>query len=340
MKATFDDALLEPIKYYEGELKERFSEDADRYFDELVKKSGIDAEENRASAKSYREKQAIADAAAKRLRARRGWRAFFIVLAVVVFIAAFALIFAGGSSGTAAAGVSLIAIGVLDIILIGTVFKRKINEAKESASALQDKANVALKVAEDQMAALNALFTSEMTPELIEKAMPVVKIDKNFDMRRFDYMNGKYGFSDNNDPTESTIDLISGDIAGNPYLIEKRLRMRIGTHTYYGSLVITYTERYTDSDGKTRTRTVTQTLHASVTKPKPYYKTSTVMVYGNDAAPDLVFSRSSVKTPPTTTLTRISPSSATTSSRSCSTPSTATTRCSSDFFSPRSRRGT
>ena len=288
----FDEALLEPIKYYESELKEKFSRIANEYFDELVKRSGIDVDENRRTAASYREKKATADAASKRLSAVKGLRAALIVLAVIAFVSALALFAGGGSSGAIAAGVAVTVFAVATVIVVCTVFKKKIAQASERSKAFIEKAQAELRVAEGQIAALNALFSSEMTAELIEKAMPVVKIDRNFNMRRFDYMNGKYGFSDNLDTTESTIDLVSGEIAGNPYLIEKRLKVRVGTQTYYGSLVITYTERYTDADGKTRTRSVTQTLHASVVKPKPYYGTSTVLVYGNDAAPDLTFSRS------------------------------------------------
>ena len=62
--------------------------------------------------------------------------------------------------------------------------------------------------------------------------------------------------------------------------------------TYRGSLVISWTETYRDSNGKIRTRRRTQTLTASVTKPKPYYHYNNYLVYGSQAAPKLMFSRS------------------------------------------------
>ena len=62
--------------------------------------------------------------------------------------------------------------------------------------------------------------------------------------------------------------------------------------TYTGSLTISWTTTYTDSEGHRHTQHHTQTLHASVDKPMPDYSEYTRLIYGNDAAPDLVFSHS------------------------------------------------
>lgn len=288
----FVDGLLEPVKYYDDVLKEQFYQGAEKYFDELVKKSGIKEEENIETAKKYRAKKEEADQAADRLGKLKGWRIALIVISIVAAIVGVIMLFTSeGRAAMITIGVILLVLAVAAVVLIFTLLKKKIAEASGVNDKLQAAAQEILNVCESQMAALNALFDSSMTPELIQKAVPILKIDENFDVRRFDYMHGKYGFSDNTDETESTVDLMSGEIVGNPFIIEKRLKMTMGMETYHGSRVITYTEHYTDSDGKSHTRTVTQTLHASVTKPKPFYHTSTVLVYGNDAAPKLCFSR-------------------------------------------------
>ena len=59
-----------------------------------------------------------------------------------------------------------------------------------------------------------------------------------------------------------------------------------------GSIVIHWQERYRDSDGHYRTVTRSQTLTASITRPAPSYQHNTYLIYGNDAAPTLTFSRS------------------------------------------------
>ena len=48
---------------------------------------------------------------------------------------------------------------------------------------------------------------------------------------------------------------------------------------------------YRDSNGKLCSSRVNETLHAEVKKPGPYYSTMVSLVYGNDAAPELIFHR-------------------------------------------------
>ena len=64
----------------------------------------------------------------------------------------------------------------------------------------------------------------------------------------------------------------------------------MGSHTYTGTLLISWVT-YERSNGKTVKRRHTQTLFANVTKPKPFYDTTTLLSYGSQAAPDLSFSR-------------------------------------------------
>ena len=55
-------------------------------------------------------------------------------------------------------------------------------------------------------------------------------------------------------------------------------------------MTITWTE-YDYVDGKRVARTRTQVLTASVVKPKPFFNEGTRLIYGNEAAPQLSFSR-------------------------------------------------
>lgn len=65
----------------------------------------------------------------------------------------------------------------------------------------------------------------------------------------------------------------------------------MGTETYHGYKTIHWTETYYDDDGHLRTRTETETLHATVTKPKPFYTTQVVLNYCSQGGPELCFSR-------------------------------------------------
>lgn len=84
----------------------------------------------------------------------------------------------------------------------------------------------------------------------------------------------------------------SGEINGNPFILARTLTHSMGSKTYHGSLAISWTEQVRGADGKWHTKTHHQTLKASVSQPFPQYENHTFIVYGNEAAPDLLFNRS------------------------------------------------
>ncbi|MDE7373630.1 MAG: hypothetical protein K2N18_06165, partial [Clostridia bacterium] len=222
-------------------------------------------------------------------------RVFLIVLTVLGFIAAVVSIFIFLQGYSLAGGITLgagLAMPAICLPIIFCVIKKRIAEETERHDAHAEQAKKYLDEANAQMRPLNALFESDMTKRLIEQTVPKIKIDERFDMRRYDYLSGKYGFGKVDDNTRSTVAVLTGEILGNPYILHRQLVRTMGTYTYYGSIVIHWTTTYTDSEGKTRTEHPSQTLTASVTTPQPYYSYKTELVYGNEAAPDLNFSRS------------------------------------------------
>ena len=176
------------------------------------------------------------------------------------------------------------------LILIIKKLNPIIKELKSNKEKLEAQAQELLDQAKAQMAPLLDLFDSTMTQKLITETVPLLEIDKNYDMRRFDYLNGKYGLVEDWGRDISTLKVMSGEIIGNPFIIEKILMHEMGMQTYTGSITITWTE-YDYVDGKRVARTRTQVLTASVTKPKPFYSEGTRLIYGNEAAPQLSFSR-------------------------------------------------
>ena len=72
-----------------------------------------------------------------------------------------------------------------------------------------------------------------------------------------------YDFSERAGDWQSTVDVLSGTYNKNPFLFEQKLVHTMGVETYHGYRTISWTETYRGSDGKTHTRTRTQTLHAS-----------------------------------------------------------------------------
>ncbi len=147
----------------------------------------------------------------------------------------------------------------------------------------------------DQMRALNELFDWSTVAEVVRRTVPNIVLDNFFTRERLDDLKNVYGWSDDFNRDKSILFCHSGDLNGNPFVLAESLDYRMGTKTYTGSLSISWQERetYTDSQGHTRTRLVTkhETLHASVEKPCPEYHNEKFLIYGNEAAPDLSFSR-------------------------------------------------
>jgi len=120
----------------------------------------------------------------------------------------------------------------------------------------------------------------------MQTTTPLIQMDRIFDVKKYEMMREKYGLWDNSDDQTSTLNLQSGSILGNPFVVFKDLNQSETLQRYEGSLTISYTVGSGDSR-----RTVTETLHAHVDKPKPVYSEETYLVYGNEAAPRLSFSR-------------------------------------------------
>ncbi|MCI8733308.1 MAG: phage holin family protein [Clostridia bacterium] len=288
-----EDILLEPLKAYKSVYEKSFNENVKAYFSGLVEKSGIDKQENRETVKKYKNELSVLKELQGRLKKQKALRGFMIFLAVAGFIMLGAGIFFLVAASDIVVGSVLLSIGavlaIASIAVIAAVLNSKIKALRVECKQQDEIAASVQTEAWKQMLPLNTLFESGVTKELIEKTVPLIKLDDNFDMRRYDYLSGKYGFGENADPTRSTIAILTGEILGNPFVVDRELVQKMGSETYTGSIVISWTTSYTDSDGHRHTQHHTQTLIATVTKPKPVYSEQTRLIYGNEAAPDLKF---------------------------------------------------
>ena len=255
-----DTMIFNPLEDYEKKFQSLHFEITEQFFSELVKKSGVDIEENRKTVKEYDECRISLEKLKKK-------RTLFLVLRVFMFIT---------------------------LILIPVVFWKlnpKIKKLSEEVDSVDNKAAELLRSAQNQMLPLNSLFTTRDAIDIIEKTIPSLKFDRLFSLERETDMRVNYDFNPEGEGLSSTLDVLSGEYKDNPFLFEKKLVHTMGTETYHGYRTISWTESYTDSNGKRRTRTRTQTLHATVVKPKPFYSTQIALNYGAQGAPDLTFSR-------------------------------------------------
>lgn len=297
--SSYDEKYIHaPVSEYVKEYRDRHEKVVTDYFDDLAKQAGVDVDANKETVRKYRHELAMCADLTKKLKRFKGLKAFLIVLIVLAFIAGGGLIYYSIMMGggililwalLAGIGSVLLAVGL--ILIVCLVVNKKIKILKSGADTHKVAAEQLLAEAWKQMHPLNRLFNIDISTKLVNKTAPIFKFDPYFDAERLGLLATKYGLNNNLGKDYSVLCLKSGELAGSPFLLAKILRHVMGTKTYHGSLTITWTETYYDSSGNRSTRTRSETLHASVTKPYPEYYTSTKFIFGNEAAPDLEFSR-------------------------------------------------
>lgn len=253
-------AIYDPLEAYETRLKELHAQKATEFFDELVQRSGIDVEKNRETVRLYNEYRENL----KKLKNILGWLRFLRVLMCITLV-------------------------LIPLVILKTT--PRIRELRTEIGEADKRAEALLAQAHAQMQPLIRLFGDRDALGLIEAAMPLLSFEDCFSVKQEADMQINYDFSEYNEKEQSTLDVLAGHYNENPFLFENKLVHRMGTETYHGYKTITWTERYRDSDGRMKTRTRTETLHATVTKPKPFYHTQVMLSYCAQGGPELLFSR-------------------------------------------------
>lgn len=255
-----DSIIYNPLEDYEKKLKDAHLGNTNAFFDKLVKQSKIDIEENRNTVEQYNTYKENLVQLKKKFNL---WRVLRVLMCISIVL--------------------------IPVVIMKTT--PKIQGLRNDICEADKKTEELLEQAHAQMLPLNSLFTDRDALNIIHETIPLLSFDSCFSVEKEADMRINYDFSTQNDDEESTIDVLSGDYNENPFLFENKIIHTMGTATYDGYKTITWTETYRDSSGKLMQRTRSETLHASVEKPKPYYRTQVVLNYGAQTGPDLSFSR-------------------------------------------------
>lgn len=290
-----NEELFEPLQFYKTIGKARHEENVRQYLEDLITRSGVDAEANRLTVKKYHEEEEAAQRVAKHMKRYRVLRVLLILTAIVGGLLLLPSLLAFSEAlwlrGTLELGFGMLLL-LGSLLLILKVLNPKIKDTDALHDKHRQKAKEYLWEAYGQMRPLNDLFDDTDTADLIQKTIPRLKLDQRFECGREAMLREKYDFYDLLGEKDSMVDILSGSLSGNPFVFLQSRVFQMQEQTYHGSLTITWTESYTDSDGKRRTRVRSEVLHASITRPKPTYHKQTVLCYGHQAAPELSFSRS------------------------------------------------
>ncbi|MBV6319501.1 DUF1772 domain-containing protein [Duganella violaceipulchra] len=278
------DDVHEPLEQYAAEFKTAHINNTSSFFEDLVRQSGVDEDANVRTVQQLRqlEKQAGgASATNKWWRVLRG-----LVIAATLLAMLYVAMEYPWPWLLAPTAIFLPAIYRLN---------RIINDSLERLKELEQARDAKRAEAWGQMAPFNRLFDWDIAARLVQKTVPRLAFDPYFSNGRMEELRNSFGWSGDLGGDESIIVSHSGVLNGNPFILARTLTHWMGSKTYHGSLSISWTEQVRGADGKYRTETHHETLRASIEQPFPEYANQTFIVYGNEAAPDLLFSRSPSK---------------------------------------------
>lgn len=253
-------AIYHPLEEFDVEYREAHGANTNQFFEKLVRQSGVDIEKNRETVKLYNEYKENLSKLRKKLNLRRVLRVFMCITLL------------------------LIPLVIWKVTPKIKALRTAVEEADRRAEELLAEAN-------SQMLPLNRLFTDRDALQIIESTLPQLSFEPCFSAKQEENMKINYDFSEQNEEEQSTLDVLAGHYNENPFLFENKMIHTMGTETYHGYKTIHWTETYRDSAGKLQTRSKSQTLHATVTKPKPFYHTQVVLNYCCQGGSDLSFSR-------------------------------------------------
>ena len=286
-----DNSILEPRKLYENQFKDKFKENAEEYFDNLVKESKINVDENRELVKKYKSCKNDENKVTEKMNSLKAWKTLCIVGIILSLILAFVFFAVITSTGLKVALIILcVALTILFIVLLVNLNK-KLKGVEDLVKKAKEKSSKALNLCWASMNALNQLYDWTICQDIMEKTTPLIDLDPYFDPNKFEYMHEKYGFGDATNPNQSTNYVLSGNINGNPFLMLNTFNTKMSTKTYSNSITIHWTTTSRDSKGNVQTHPHSEVLTATVEKPAPIYYYDTRLVYTNDGAPNLTFSR-------------------------------------------------
>ncbi|MGL5681954.1 MAG: MAG1210 family protein [Marinifilaceae bacterium] len=300
---NFED-INEPVSLYEKQYKEKHAQNTLEHFENLLKTSKIDLQSNKIlvfEIDKLKEKVANLN---KKLSRHKLLRIITIITFIGILIGGYVLLqpilmrYAENNIIQyliIATGMGVFGLLVFAIIKVLKSLSGKINNFKQYIEDNEKIINLKTNEAWEQLRPLNALFEWDTISQLVMKTIPAFTLDKYFSNARLEQLVNHFGLAGESHQDNSMLSCQSGSLNGNPFVMCESKTFEWGVKQYTGSLRISWRaqEPYTDSNGRMSSRTVTktQTIYATIERPVPVYDIEKFLIYGNEAAPDLSFSR-------------------------------------------------
>ena len=189
----YNEALLEPLKYYREELKDAFQQVTEEYFQQLVDQSKVDIDNNKVLIDKY---TAVSE---NRDQSNTSYKRFGIIKKIDIVIGIGAIIYGIYQFSQNHVDIVSIIICIAVLVLCVDLYLYWI---KPNSKSLEEKlkdldATLAQMRQEgyEMMAPLNNLFHSEMTMELLKKGDSFLFIwILTFNIERYEQLVKDYGF--------------------------------------------------------------------------------------------------------------------------------------------------
>lgn len=282
--------IHDPLTEYIQTFRERFKNIAETTFTNLAEEAHVDIAANQATCKKiYANEQKASSIKSKRI-------GYTVICVILWIIALFCVVVAASYiqywEFTETTNKIVVFGAIIAIILIQfTLIHPAIKRLKEAHKKLTNIVQTHKKEAWEQMEPLNRLYDWDILTRMMCKTVPKLEFDPYFTTQRLEDLKATYGWDDSFNENRSVICSHSGLINGNPFVLCRTRKMEWGAKTYYGHKTIHWTTSERGSDGHYHTVHHSETLTASVTAPFPEYYEKTRLIYGNTAAPDLIFNR-------------------------------------------------
>jgi len=284
----------EPVLQYERIFKGAHDTNVKSFLDDLIEKHDIDRNKNRETVAEIKLENLENDKISRSINFQTQLRKtliFVIVFVSVVFI----LVTINVANFGFQKNNSILCIGAgslstLLILLDRLKIRPRLNDTIMKKDESDARIESLKEKAWEQLSPINNHFYDGMCADLFSKTIPLITVDRMFDNRRFDCMVSNFGLDVSKEKNRSTLFVQSGEMNGNPFFFCDDLVQEMGEETYTGSLRIRWKTKKRVGN-RVITKEHTQTLRARVTKPKPYYYEEPYLVFANEAAPDLTFSR-------------------------------------------------
>ncbi len=279
--------IYNPLSEYRDVFSERFKDIAEDTFAELAAEAKIDVDANKKTCRQLYSDEKNLSSVKSRIRRSK---TICVLMWLALIGGGIALWLKYAELDDKSLAMAAAALVLVLLILLAGVHPR-IKKLKSDRDRLSRELEDLKNKAWEQMSPLNRLYDWDVLTRMMVKAVPKLEFDPYFTVQRLADLKATYGWDDSFNAGRSVLYSHSGLINGNPFVICRTKMMQMGVKTYTGYKTISWTTTERGSDGQYHTVNHSETLTATVTAPYPEYFEKTRLIYGNTAAPDLIFNR-------------------------------------------------